>query len=386
MKKFLLFIAIPMLSFAQGVKFENTTLNAAFQKAKSEHKLVFLEVFTTWCGPCKKMTKEVFPDGSLGTFFNKNFINIRFDADFGEGKEIAKKYKVESIPTLYFMDENGKIVSTTIGFQSASELIELGRIALDPKESLAELKAKFNKGQRNSEFLLKLVKAASEVKASEVSKYCSEYFKTQNDLLTFENINIILQTTTNIYSKEFKYLSANESKAAEIVDKDKLNDALNIVVVNYIYTSIINENDSFQKMMQEVDKIFKEVRPSMAAKFRIPLALEIATTIEDAAMIEKYTIVYVNETLENLTSSELNTYAWNFFETVENKESLKWALKWALKSVDLDSNYYNNDTVANLCNKLGDKKNARLYALESIKLGEEAGIDRTATEELLKKL
>src|SRR3989339_764670 len=83
---------IPCSSFAQdGIKFETGSWKEVLEKARTEKKLVFIDVYTSWCGPCKLMAKDIFPSKSVGDVFNKNFINYKIDAEKGEGVAIAKK-------------------------------------------------------------------------------------------------------------------------------------------------------------------------------------------------------------------------------------------------------------------------------------------------------
>jgi thiol:disulfide interchange protein len=92
MKKFKIvffFTIITFGLFAQnktkttGVLFETGTLGQALEKAasgkKNVPKLVFVDCYATWCGPCMYMTNTVFPMENIGAFFNINFVSIKID-------------------------------------------------------------------------------------------------------------------------------------------------------------------------------------------------------------------------------------------------------------------------------------------------------------------
>lgn len=62
---------------AQGIDFFHGSWAAAQEKAKAEQKLIFVDAFASWCGPCKRMAAQVFPDPQVGDYFNANFVNLK---------------------------------------------------------------------------------------------------------------------------------------------------------------------------------------------------------------------------------------------------------------------------------------------------------------------
>ena len=85
MKYILFFLFFPFLLPGQGIIFFEGTWKEALEKAKKEDKLVFVDSYTTWCGPCIKMAKNVFTQESVGSFYNQNFINIKLDMEKEDG-------------------------------------------------------------------------------------------------------------------------------------------------------------------------------------------------------------------------------------------------------------------------------------------------------------
>ena len=79
-----------------GIRFFEGTLAEAQTKAATEKKLIFMDCFTTWCGPCKMLDAQTFSKPEVGEYFNSNFICVKKDMEKGEGKDIAKKYKVSA--------------------------------------------------------------------------------------------------------------------------------------------------------------------------------------------------------------------------------------------------------------------------------------------------
>lgn len=140
MKNIVLFLLLGMSKMAlaqeSGIKFEKSNWNQVLQKAKSENKIIFMDAYTSWCGPCKSMQARVFPDKKVGDFFNENFINVKVDMEQGEGPSIALKYPVRGYPNLFFIDpKSGKIVNQALGYKSTEQLIQIGEQTQQKKKA-----------------------------------------------------------------------------------------------------------------------------------------------------------------------------------------------------------------------------------------------------------
>src|SRR5690554_5612738 len=103
------FVWAPANADEPGIKFETLSFNEAIQKAKKENKLIFLDAYAVWCGPCKMMDRTTFKDDKVGTVFNKNFINIKIDMEKGEEPEIARKYHVRAYSTMMLTNGDVKV-------------------------------------------------------------------------------------------------------------------------------------------------------------------------------------------------------------------------------------------------------------------------------------
>ncbi|WP_264537811.1 thioredoxin family protein [Flavobacterium sp. N1736] len=97
--------------------------------AKAQHKKVFVDAYAKWCAPCKELQKTTFKDPKAAAYFNKNFINISIDVEKGEGVKLAKTWKIEGLPTLLILDENGSIMANHIGYVDGTGLLEFAKEA-----------------------------------------------------------------------------------------------------------------------------------------------------------------------------------------------------------------------------------------------------------------
>lgn len=107
-----------------GIEFQAINLEEAKKLAKETNKLIFIDVYTAWCGPCKLMAKGPFQEEKVGKIFNKKFINLKIDAEKdADGLFVSRAYSVRAYPTLLFINGDGKLVKNIIGYQSAENLL-----------------------------------------------------------------------------------------------------------------------------------------------------------------------------------------------------------------------------------------------------------------------
>lgn len=117
-----------MLSTTQqsGIEFRHISLEEAQQEAKKSNKLIFIDAYVSWCGPCKKMAATSFKDAAVGGIYNKQFINLKIDCEKdADGIEISRRYKISAYPTLLFIDATGKLKKQVLGYQTAERLLFL---------------------------------------------------------------------------------------------------------------------------------------------------------------------------------------------------------------------------------------------------------------------
>ena len=113
-----------------GIQFHNGSWKEVLEKAKKENKLIFVDAYAVWCGPCKWMDANVFPQREVGDFYNSKFINFKIDAERGEGRTFSQDYRVTAFPTFLFINPEGEVVHRTMGAKPPNVLIEEGRRAL----------------------------------------------------------------------------------------------------------------------------------------------------------------------------------------------------------------------------------------------------------------
>jgi thiol-disulfide isomerase/thioredoxin len=111
-----------------GIDFQKSSYDEAIKEAKKSGKLIFIDAYTEWCGPCKKMAATSFMDPEVASLFNSKFINLKVEMEKStDGPMIAQKYSVRAYPSLLFINGEGKVVKYAVGYQTAEQLIAIGK-------------------------------------------------------------------------------------------------------------------------------------------------------------------------------------------------------------------------------------------------------------------
>jgi thioredoxin-related protein len=372
----------------KSIIFQKTTFADIKKKAQVENKLIFVDAFTTWCGPCKYMAKNIFTNDTVADFYNTNFVNAKIDMEKGEGIELAKLYEVNCYPNLLFIDGNGKLVHRIAGAMPAQSFIELGKTALSGKETYLDYQSKYNADKNNTTNLFNYIRAMS-MSCMEAEPQVKQYFSMQKDedLLSDQNWQMIQEHTGDLQSREFLYVMNNrrafEEKYTSKVVSDKINNVHYATLMSQIRSKSFDEK-KYSETKEQISKQSTSETPIILFETDAALYQSKKNWKAYGDLVSENTEKYFST-----NADRLNSIAWTVFENINDKSVLEKAESWAKKSVELEEGYANTDTYANLLFKNGKKEEALKAANQSIDLAKAAGLskeDYKDTETLISKI
>lgn len=237
-KLLILFLAICSTNLCgQGIQFFEGTWEEATNQAGEENKLIFVDAYAKWCGPCKRMAKNVFTNPSVGEYMNENFISVKMDMEEEKGISFGRTYPVSAFPTLFFMDENGEVIKKQVGALQSKEFLDLAKLVLKSFDRSDEYADLYAAGNRDYDLVLKYIKALNSADKSSL-KVSNDYLRTANDLSTEQKAEVLFEALTHADSRIFDLFIQERAVIEKLKGKEKVMDKIESACWNTVYNSI----------------------------------------------------------------------------------------------------------------------------------------------------
>ncbi len=352
--------------FAQNrqITFETGDLASVYEKAKKENKLVFVDAFTTWCGPCKHMAKHVFTNDTVADYYNTNFVNLKFDMEKGEGIDFAKKYDVNCFPNLMFLDANGNVVHRQAGSMPAKEFMDFTAKTKAPELTYGALRTKYDSAplnESNVEGYINLLMNCCQDPSPKALAYISTV--KEEDLLKRTNWVVMRDFVYNHESREIKYFLKNRSAFETKFGKDTIEQKLQQLGKSY-FSKYTRAKEFDEPAYEKAKKEFTELKWPNTNGIIFESDLEAYGRFNKAKYYELAAADFQKH--YNNNSNALNSMAWNFYENVSDKKLLKSAILMSKRACELNSNYAYLDTYAAVLFRAGELKEAEIIANKAI--------------------
>ena len=97
------------------VHFETVSTDSVRALARAQQKLVFIDLYATWCPPCRAMERQVFSQPEVGDFMAQHFVAAKYDVDKRTGRQLLDRYGHGAVPLYLVFDTTGTLWGTIQG-------------------------------------------------------------------------------------------------------------------------------------------------------------------------------------------------------------------------------------------------------------------------------
>lgn len=146
----------PAWVLAGGMEFFEGSFDEALAEAEAGGKMVFVDIYTTWCGPCKVMDATVLSQEDVGDYYNARFVNVKLDAEDEavNGPAISERYDVGGYPTYLYLKPDGSVIGRISAVLPPSLFIEVaGRLIEGAQSGFERLEKRYEAGEREPGFV-----------------------------------------------------------------------------------------------------------------------------------------------------------------------------------------------------------------------------------------
>jgi thiol:disulfide interchange protein len=117
--------------------FIDMPFDAALAEAKRTQKLVMIDFFTTWCGPCKMLDRVTWKDPQVVEWIGSSCVALKVDAEREVG--LATRYRVTGYPTILYVDSSGTEIGRLVGYLDGAGFLGQSRTLIASKARLDKL-------------------------------------------------------------------------------------------------------------------------------------------------------------------------------------------------------------------------------------------------------
>ncbi len=290
--------------------------DAAFEKASEENKLVFIDVYTDWCTYCHKLDKEVYTSESVITYFNDNFINLKFDAESEFGYQLARNFGVDGYPTLLFVTTGREIFERIGGFVPAEALLAYGEQTLSNYTLLPALEEKYENLLITKDERLELISLLERVDPERAQVVAKKHIDEllSDDYQSVETLWLVSRFENQLSGAPYQYISSHKDSIISWHGEEEYKDYLKAVYNDNLQLSIKYGDEHL------LQQLVVQILPEFLAPYEIA----------EAAYITKK-LYYGQRREYDKYTFEVNTYL-NNHVTDDGKE--QFLFETALEIID----------------------------------------------------
>lgn len=319
----------------EGIAFEKELSWTEVQaKAKAENKYIFMDCVTTWCVPCKEMSKNVFTLKEAGAFFNERFISVQVQMDktdkdpeavrrwYDDAATIGKTHEVMAYPTLLYFTPEGELVHRVVGGKDLNGLLAVSSDALDPAKQYHTLIREFeNAAEKTAEGYRRLSIAAKDVFDGKRSNaYAQKYLELAEDLFNRDGLVFAGNFTSSSSSPNFKLFLDEGERVDSVMGAGFAARILEpILLQEEVYPHVSTEEiPDWLELEAKVASKYPQLAPSVIARFKIQYYLR----FKQWGHFEDAVTDYLAQYAHHAGAIDMNRFAMEFYRLGKDEQAI----------------------------------------------------------------
>ena len=277
-----------------GTDFRDLAYADALAVAKAEGKLLFVDCYTAWCGPCRQMAEKVFPQKEAGDYFNPRFVCVKYDMEKGEGGELAKQWEVRAFPTFLIIRPDGTIQHRLVGADDLEAFIARVEQGLNAETSLEAQKRRYAEGGMDNRQLMAYWQTLNDAADPDEAKVYTELLGRLSDTekLQPEYWGIYYGEACVIGSPLWQFMLAHLPELREQVGSDKVDRLLTEVYWDALSGYVMGYNQEgdvpFDTLAREVPALGVKAQADLDNMLQLADLVCHQKTKELARLLEDY--------------------------------------------------------------------------------------------------
>lgn len=292
-------------------------MEAARKKASDQMLMLFVDVYATWCGPCKMMDRDVYGDPSVATYMNAHYVNVKLDGESDYGRIYAQEQQLEGYPSMFVFSDGGERVSKIVGYTPADALVGTLTSLAEGYSQVKKYRSAYQNGTLEPGDFATYIQVVREMgNREEAERLASEYVEqVMGAKLSDEDIRVVAfhMDLDDVWWEDF---SSDPQRLKRLLKEDYML-AMEAIYNNTLIKAIQNDRvDLISKMANELAPLVEEET--------------ISWDLRSLPFIQYY--YYSNK------NQDLIEYVDNRFAT-DRKGDHQWLYRAASHITDMDQQY-----------------------------------------------
>ncbi|QJB32624.1 thioredoxin family protein [Chitinophaga oryzae] len=398
---------------------ESFTWDSVKALSKAQKKLIFIDLYASWCAPCKEMDKLVYTNDTVYKYLNENLISLKLKTDsttsdkeeikkmFPLAQEIVKKYNISSLPGFLFLDASGNLQHKAIGYHSPKEFIDMCQTAQNPNANFSYLLNKLFNNTLEGNALLDFTLTLKNVGEDSLSRIAAKKYK--ETILEKENTKRTISSKTLTFLSDFrslfsindqlvKHIFTHPEEADSIVNlKGFSNAIINYVTNKGIVNPYLKPNGVYIKSTPSWGHLEQQIAHTWdmntAKRIILDAKLRWYDDHQEWDSLIKYQIIRIDQITTKFQLFEafaINNFVFDIILKKTNKpQYLQKAQKYLEKIIaEYPENHEAIDTYANILYKSGKPKEAIKSEERALLIAQSKNVKENITlyKETIKKM